>query len=359
MRDRITPTVAMETTMTLRPFRILPMLLAALLWLTSFAAQAQAKSDYPLAAGDTIRIQVFQNPDLTLETRVSETGTITYPLIGSVDMGGLSIAAAEKRIGDALQKGGFIRQPQVTIVLLQVRGNQVSVLGQVNRPGRFPLETANTRLSDMLATAGGATPGGDDMVVITGQRGGQAFRRVIDLPSIYLNEKAADDIILMGGDTVYVHRAPVFHIYGEAQRPGSFRIERNMTVMQALAQGGGPTARGTENKLRLHRRGASGAVTQSVPKLTDPVQPDDVIYVEEAPVFFIYGEAQRPGSFRIEKDMTVMQALAQGGGPTARGSEKRLRLHRRMPDGSIQKITPELTDPVMPNDVLYVDERLF
>jgi protein involved in polysaccharide export with SLBB domain len=197
------------------------------------------------------------------------------------------------------------------------------------------------------------------LVVVTGQRSGQAFRRVIDLPAIYLNENASDDIILMGGDTVYVHRAPVFHIYGEAQRPGSFRIERNMTVMQALAQGGGPTARGTENKLRLHRRSANDTVTQSVPNLTDPVQPDDVIYVEEAPVFFIYGEAQRPGSFRIERNMTLMQALAQGGGPTARGSEKKLRLHRRGASGSIEQTVPKLTDMVQPNDVIYVEERLF
>jgi len=341
-----------------RIFRLPHLLLTALLLLASGTAVAQAKPDYPLGAGDAIRVQVFQNPDLTIETRVSENGSITYPLIGSVDLGGLSIAAAEKKIADALQKGGFIRQPQVNIVLIQIRGNQVSVLGQVNRPGRFPLETANTRLSDMLANAGGATAGGDDMVVVTGQRAGKPFRQVIDLPAIYLNEKTADDIILLGGDTVYVHRAPVFHIYGEAQRPGAFRIERNMTVMQALAQGGGPTARGSEKKLRLSRKGADGKVVQSVPNLTDPVQPDDVLYLEEA-VFYIYGEAQRPGSFRIERDMTVMQALAQGGGPTARGSDKRLRLHRKMEDGSISQSVPKLTDPVLPNDVIYVEERLF
>lgn len=267
--------------MTMRLHRIIHLLLAAVLALVSLGAFAQAKPDYPLGAGDAIRIQVFQNPDLTIETRVSENGSITYPLIGAVELGGLSIAAAERKIADALQKGGFIRQPQVNIVLIQIRGNQVSVLGQVNRPGRFPLETANTRLSDMLANAGGATQGGDDMVVVTGQRGGQPFRRVIDLPSIYLNEKTADDIILLGGDTVYVHRAPVFHIYGEAQRPGSFRVERNMTIMQALAQGGGPTARGSEKRLRLHRKGADGKVEQITPSLTDAVQPNDVIYVEE------------------------------------------------------------------------------
>ena len=262
--------------------RIPHFLVAAVLAVASLTAHAQAKPDYPLGAGDALRVQVFQNPDLTIETRVSENGSITYPLIGAVELGGLSIAVAEKKIADALQKGGFIKQPQVNIVLVQIRGNQVAVLGQVNRPGRFPLETANTRLSDMLATAGGATQGGDDVAIVTGVRNGQPYRKQIDIPSIFLGEKLQDDIVLQGGDSIYVHRAPVFYIYGQAQRPGSFRIERDMTVMQALAQGGGPTARGAEKRLRLHRKAADGSIQQSEPQLTDAVQPNDVIYVNES-----------------------------------------------------------------------------
>lgn len=240
------------------------------------------RADYPLAAGDTIRIQVFQNPDLTLETRISENGGITYPLIGAIDLGGASVAAGEKKIADALRKGGFIRDPQVTISLLQVRGNQVAVLGQVNRPGRFPMETANIRLSDMLANAGGTAAQGDDVAIVTGVRGGQPFRREVDIAQIYLANRPQDDIALQGGDTVYVHRAPLFYIYGEAQRPGAYRIERGMTVMQALALGGGPTVRGTEKRLRLHRKAADGAVQALEPQLTDPVQAHDVIYVRES-----------------------------------------------------------------------------
>jgi polysaccharide export outer membrane protein len=279
----------MNTTMTshihalfMRLLRLVALLSAALVAGLGMPAHAQDKADYPLASGDTIRIQVFQNPDLTLETRVAEGGSITYPLIGSVQIGGQSVADAEKRIADALQKGGFIQKPQVTISLLQVRGNQVSVLGQVARPGRFPLETANTHLTDMLANAGGATSSGDDVVIVTGVRNGQAFRKLIDIPSIFLAGRAADDMVLQGGDTIYVHRAPMFYIYGEAQRPGAFRIERNMTVMQALAQGGGPTLRGSEKRLRLHRKNADGSVQQIEPQLTDPVLPDDVIYVKES-----------------------------------------------------------------------------
>ena len=134
----------------------------------------------------------------------------------------------------------------------------------------------------MLAAAGGTTATGDDVLIVTGQRDGKPFRKVIDIPALFLNAKSDDDIVLSGGDTLYVNKAPVFYIYGEAQRPGPYRIERGMTVMQALAQGGGLTVRGSQNRLRLSRRDAGGTVVESAPKLTDPVLPEDVIFVRES-----------------------------------------------------------------------------
>lgn len=245
-------------------------------------AGAPVNQDYRLGPGDAIGVQVFQSPDLSVEARVSEGGVISYPLVGSITLGGLTISEAEKKIADALRSGGFVKAPQVNIVLKQVRGNQVAVLGQVSRPGRFPLETFNTRVSDMLAAAGGTTPTGDDVLIVTGQRNGQAFRKIIDIPGLFLNAKSDDDIVVMGGDTLYVNKAPVFYIYGEAQKPGPYRIERGMTVMQALAQGGGPTVRGSQNRLRLHRRDVNGKVIETTPQLTDIVRPEDVIYVRES-----------------------------------------------------------------------------
>jgi polysaccharide biosynthesis/export protein len=245
-------------------------------------SQSPSSGDYPLAAGDIVRVQVFQNPDLTLETRISESGTISYPLIGTVRLGGLTVAMAERRIAEALRGGGFLQNPQVTLLLTQVRGSQVAVLGQVGRPGRFPLESTNTRLSDMLANAGGATPSGDDTVIVTVQREGKAFRQTIDLPALFLQPGGQEDIVLQAGDVVYVHRAPVFYVFGEAQRPGAFRIERGMTVMQAIAQTGGPTPRGSLRRLQLHRQQSDGTVQTIDPEMTERVQANDVIQVRES-----------------------------------------------------------------------------
>jgi polysaccharide export outer membrane protein len=257
-------------------------LLLALLALLALSASAEERAgDYQLGPGDNIRIVVFRNPDLTLETRVSESGSITYPLIGAVQLGGLTISAAETKIGDALKEGGFLQQPQVNIVLLQVRGSQVVVLGLVGKPGRFPLETANMHLSDLLAQAGGISPTGADTIILTGTREGKPIRREIDIPGIFLDRHGENDIMMAGGDIVYVHRAPMYYVYGEVQRPGSYRLERGMFVMQALAFAGGPTLRGTERRLRLYRRNADGALEKLSPELTAEVKADDVIYVNE------------------------------------------------------------------------------
>ena len=257
--------------------------LAILLLALSMGALAQDPAlEYRIGAGDGIRISVFQNPNLTLETRVSEDGTINYPLIGAVKLGGLTIAAAERAIAQALERGKFIMAPQVNIFPVAIRSSQVSVLGLVNRPGRFPMETFNTRVSAMLAVAGGIAPGGAEVAILTGERNGKPYRKEIDIPSLFLYSNREDDVTVAGGDVIYVDRAPVFYIYGEVNRPGSYRIERGMTLRQAVVQGGGPTPKGSERSLRLHRRGAGGQIEVLQPSLHDAVRPDDVLHVGES-----------------------------------------------------------------------------
>ncbi|WIM06109.1 MAG: polysaccharide export protein EpsE [Candidatus Nitricoxidivorans perseverans] len=264
------------------PRQFLRLLFALMVMVGGPARAADATPDYTLSAGDVIKISVFQNPDLTLETRVSESGSISYPLIGEVNVGGRSVAESEKAIAKGLSDGGFIKQPHVTITLLQLRGNQVSVLGLVNRAGRYPLETANMRLSEAIAVAGGVSATGADIAILIGTRNGKPYRVEVDIPSIYLDAKPGADIQVAGGDSIYVHRAPMFYIYGEVQRPGAYRLERGMTVMQGLAQGGGPTLRGSEGSLRVMRRAANGAVESLEPANSDALRTDDVIYVPES-----------------------------------------------------------------------------
>lgn len=257
--------------------RLLMLMLLGLSVSSAFAAD-----EYLLSPGDVIKITVFKSPDLTSDARVSETGTIGFPLIGGVQVGGLSLPGAEKKIGQMLKEGGFVLNPQVNILLTLAVGNQVAVLGQVNKPGRYPIQESGGHLTGILATAGGIAPTGGDLVIVTGIRGGKAFRREIDMLKMSLSGTAADDIELSGGDTLYVNRAPQFFIYGQVQRPGGFRLDKGMTVLQALATGGGVTGKGTSRGIVLHRRDASNKVKEMSVTLDEDVQDQDVIYVKES-----------------------------------------------------------------------------
>ncbi len=258
------------------------MVMGALLALASISAVAQTTPpEEKLGPGDAIRIKVYQNPDLSLDTNINDNGSISFPLIRTVQLAGLTLPQAETSIEKALQAGGFVEKPQVTVNLVQLRRAMVYALGDVARPGQFPLERKGTRLSELLATVGGISPAGASSVIVNGTRSGQPMRREINVNDIFLDGKFENDIVLADGDVLYVGRAPVFYIYGEAQRPGSFKIERGMTFTQALVTAGGPTAKGTERNLRVTRRAADGKLQDIAPAMSDLVQPDDVIFVRE------------------------------------------------------------------------------
>jgi len=262
----------------------LPVLAVLAFFFTTLAAitPALAQQEYLLAPGDILKISVFKNPDLSLDVRVSEAGAISYPLIGSVVVNGLTLPAAERKIGQLLKDGGFVVNPQVNILLTQAYGNLVSVLGEVNTAGRYSLDAAGGHLSGMLAAAGGVSANGGDFVIVIGTRNGKPFRREVDIVKMSLSGSPADDIELYGGDTLFVNRAPMFYIYGQVQKPGQVRLERGMTVIQALASGGGVTGKGTQRGIVRHRRDASGKVKEEGVSLDDDVQDKDVIYVKES-----------------------------------------------------------------------------
>ena len=118
--------------------------------------------------------------------------------------------------------------------------------------------------------------------MVTGNRNGRPFRQEIDLPTVFAPGGKDQDLLILNGDTVWVDRQPLVYIYGEVQRPGPMRVERGMTLMQALATGGGLTQRGTEKGIRVHRKTADGKVQVMTLPLDDKVQDGDVVYVRES-----------------------------------------------------------------------------
>ena len=258
--------------------RLIHWMMAVLLAMTFGAAGA---ADVLLGPSDVVRISVYGSPDLNLETRVSESGSITFPLVGQVVVGGMTVAAAEKKLANLLESGGFLKKAQVNILITTVQSQQVSVLGQVNRPGRYPLEGRRS-LMDILATAGGIAADGGDTVSLIRKRDGQTTKDVIDIIQMIRSGQLTQDFDLAANDVVYVERAPRFYIYGEVQRPGTFRLERAMTVVQALSTGGGLSPRGTERGMVIKRRDDQGKVQVINAKQDDLLQIDDVVFVKES-----------------------------------------------------------------------------
>src|SRR5688572_33128661 len=185
-------------------------------FLLALAAPGLAQSE-KLGVGDAVRVTVFQQPDLTTDARISEQGTISMPLIGQIKLAGLSATAAASQIAEALKRGKFLNNPQVNVALTTLRSRQVSVLGMVARPGRYPLDETSSQLADVIAAAGGVLPTGSESVTVT--RGGKEQKVAL----------LGKGFALQGGETIYVDRAPVFYIYGEVTRAGAYRLEPNMS----------------------------------------------------------------------------------------------------------------------------------
>jgi len=246
------------------------------------SAQGQVGAEYRLGPGDVVRITVYNNPDLTTEAQINQQGRITFPLIGEIQIGGIEKGQAEQIIARRLGDGGFVVKPQVNVLVLGFKSQQISVLGQVNRPGKYPIEQAST-LADLLAIAGGvAQSGGDVITHITKGADGKSMKREIDINQALRNGEMEKNFPVSNGDIIYVPRAPLFYIYGEVQRPGAYRLEKDMTVMQALSVGGGLNVRGTERGIRVNRHVNGGKVETLQSALTDPVKENDVIFVRES-----------------------------------------------------------------------------
>lgn len=238
-------------------------------------------ADVLLGPGDVVKTSVYGSPDLSIETRVSESGNISFPLLGQVAVGGMPVAAAEKKIAGLLEKGGYLKQAQVNLLVTTLASQQVSVLGHVNRPGRFPVD-GRRKVLDMLAMAGGIHGEGGDMISLVRTRDGQTTRETIDVVDMVRKGELQKDYEVAGGDIIYVERAPRAYVTGEVSRPGPFRLERGMTVQQAVSAGGGLSPRGSNRGMKITRRDASGAATTVDVKADDTVQVDDVITVRES-----------------------------------------------------------------------------
>lgn len=247
-------------------------------------AQPGADTARPLmqiGPGDSITISVYDQPDMTATVYVSDDGTVPVALAGPVHVAGLSPAGAAQAIEKALKDGKFFNDPHVTISIAQVRSQRVSVLGEVATAGRYPIDSKTT-VFDLLAQAGGVKDTAANTIYLLRNENGNTTRHPIDLRNISENSTANSTLSLQAGDTVLVPKAEEFYIYGEVSAPAKYRLEPNMTLVQAIVRAGGVTIRGSRNRVEIKRKLPNGETVSIKGKLDELIQPDDVIRVKES-----------------------------------------------------------------------------
>ncbi|WP_339802487.1 polysaccharide biosynthesis/export family protein [uncultured Marinobacter sp.] len=236
-----------------------------------------------LGAGDRLNITVYGQEDLTTRTDIAADGTISMPLLGRVEVAGMTPPAAARMIEGRLEQGGYLRRAHVNLLVEENRSNTISILGQVNSPGQVAL-TGPTSLTEALALAGGINKeGGERIVVIRPGNDGRQSRQEFRLDELLdSSAEATMPITLRRGDTLYVPRVDQFYVHGQVQRPGTYPLNRPLNVMQALSVSGGfgPAAR--TSGLVLYRKQPDGRVVQLDAKLNDPMRDGDVLFVKES-----------------------------------------------------------------------------
>jgi polysaccharide biosynthesis/export protein len=240
-----------------------------------------AQPPLQLRPGDSVSIAVFEQPDLNSTANVSADGTLVVPLAGPVHVAGLTPAEAGQAIATALRDGKFLVDPHITVTAVSANNQRVSVLGEVAQPGRYPFD-ARTTFLDLLALAGGRKESGADVAYLLHTNpDGTTTRDPIDLVGLQGGRGLVHEPEIRGGDVILVPKAEHYFIYGEVTKTGEYRLDHDLTVLQAIVQAGGITAKGSLNRVVITRQGPDGKGSTRGAKLSELVHPGDEIRVKE------------------------------------------------------------------------------
>jgi len=254
-------------------------------------ATNDAQRLYIVGPNDVLTITVYNQAQLSGKFVVEADGNFSYPLLGRVAAGGLSIRAVEDKVRQGLADG-FLKDPQITITVDQYRSQQIFVIGEVRQPGPLPF-TGSMTLIEALARAGTVTErAGTEVVIVRTAPGAAAGPAAIPDPKATTEDTIrvdlqklqsgtlAQNVALRPGDTIFIPRAETVFVSGQVRMPGEYPIRAGMTVRQALALAGGVTDRGSTRRVQIIRR-VNGKETTIGGDLQKTVQAGDTVVVNE------------------------------------------------------------------------------
>jgi polysaccharide export outer membrane protein len=259
-----------------------------LVLLCAATLRAQSAADYVIGPQDVLTIQVFDQADLGGKYTVETDGSFSFPLVGRVTAGGMTLRSFESELKKKLADGYF-RNPQVTVAVEQYRSQRVFVMGEVRNPGPVAL-TGGMTLVEALARAGSTLPSASGEVAIVRDAPGATGPTLPDpqkTPDIVRasirdleSGSRKQNVELHDGDTIFVPRAESAYVFGQVKTPGAYAIQKDTTVLQALSLAGGVTENGAMNRIKVVRL-VNGEKRELKMKLTDLVKPGDTLIVPE------------------------------------------------------------------------------
>jgi protein involved in polysaccharide export with SLBB domain len=301
------------------------------------------REGYRIGPNDVIRIQVFGEDDLTMESRVSGEGKINYPLLGMLQVEGRTTEELQQELTERLGSG-FVRLPKVSVSIVRHRNFYVS--GEVKTPGGYPYEEGLT-IQKALVMSGGLTEKAErGEFKVLRRTNGQEKSLPVKLETPVL----PDDIIVAA-------EGQRFYVSGEVKTPGRYLYEKGLTVQKAISMSGDMTEKADKREIKMIRVANGVAVTSAV-GLNIPVQPDDFIVIERLQKVYVDGEIKKPGDYSYEKGITVHKVITLAGGFTDKAAESQTRVLRVI-DGQQQSIRMKLEDSVLPEDIIVVPRRFF
>lgn len=228
--------------------------------LTSFifsVDQGDKSYSYSIGPKDLLTISVFEVPELNMTLRVSEDGSITVPLLGNVNVAGLTRFQLEKKLIKLLEKS-YLKSAQVTVFIKEYQSKLVSVIGAVKNPGNYELVGKQTLLQ-MISIAGGLTEGASDRIVIIRQyKNGKSASLVINLDELMLKGNPKLNIPLQASDiiNVSVERYLDIYVFGQVKKPGHIKMKKdgNVTLLRVIAQAGGFSERARKSSVLIKRK---------------------------------------------------------------------------------------------------------
>jgi polysaccharide export outer membrane protein len=246
------------------------------------------KNTYTIGPQDLLSINVFGVEELNTRVRIAGDGTITLPLLGEIEVGGLTPAQLEKKLAQMLEKN-YLKNAQVTVFINEYQSKKVAVIGAVTDPGNYDV-MGNETLLQLISRAGGLTERASDRVVVIRKNKSQS----IDIERLMSGRNPELNIQLKPGDIVNIphERYVDIYIFGEVRRPGTMRLKKSgdITLLKAIAQAGGFTNRARKSAVVVKRKkdGKEIKIKVNIKKILKGkrqpfiLQHDDVVFVPES-----------------------------------------------------------------------------